>query len=261
MAELLLKIGTVGPDPAYQDGDIVVAQNDRRISQVHLEHHCHVNNFGFTNDGRRPADTLAQKFREATHQYKFERISSDTVLRTDLLTLKSDELGEKDNENGEHIYVAQFIARQLNSPHHGIFGEPGKEVWYGGTVDYSKKILDDFWPLVEEELKIRKDDYSFWPFSDHELKHFLALKTDDFDDVKATDYTASIYQAPVVQGDPPGPMLKKRAHLTAWKTLDLGVSIAAVESGTVKVDIRDTKSFISADIVTAKTLSSGEVKR
>jgi hypothetical protein len=254
MAELLLKIGTVGPAPAYQDGDIVVALTDRRIGQVHLDHLCHVFNYGLNKDGWRPLDTLAQKYRESTHQFRFERLDEKTVLRTNILTGAKEEFGEKNNKKKEHIYVTEYLARQLGHPGHCIFGDKGREVWYGGTIDTSVKTLDSFWPLVEDELHVKKADHILWPFSDHELKHFLALKVDDFGDDMAGKYVAPVYEAR--QDNLPLILLKKRQHSTAWKSLDLGVSITSVESKATKTDIRASKSFICSAIVIDKSAVS-----
>ena len=49
--ELLLKVGSNGPDPEYQDGDVVCAFNERRILCCHAEMICHVQKVELNSEG------------------------------------------------------------------------------------------------------------------------------------------------------------------------------------------------------------------
>src|SRR5687768_2274240 len=84
---LQLKIGTVGPDPAYQDGDIICAFNRRRCRCVHAQHICHPWKATPNAHGLLALSTVVHDYFEKTHQYRFERVSRLEVLRTNLITL------------------------------------------------------------------------------------------------------------------------------------------------------------------------------
>ena len=252
MAELLLKIGTRGPDPDWQDGDIIVAPNDRRISQVHLEHFCHVKLAGFTRDGRRP-DGLARIYREAVYQYRFERVSNTSVRRVNLWTgeeeIFSDIPREVDGKL-QHIHVGEYLALLMNHLGHGIFGTPGAEVWYGGRQDFSAAKLDKIWPEVEDRAQVKRADFTLHPWGTHDLKHHLVLKADDFDEPTAALHVDEEKEAITDR------LLRRRKRKVDWKALDLGVSIQAVEDEETAVDTRGTKAFVCASVVATKAAFS-----
>ena len=92
---------------------------------------CHPNNFGFNTNGTRDLNTLLEKFQQATHTYKFERLNSNDVKRTNLLTGEEDILNTIPNADGEAINAYKYISRRLKNPRQKIFGPSGCEVWYG----------------------------------------------------------------------------------------------------------------------------------
>ena len=77
--ELIVKIKSNGSNPRYQDGDVVDAMSLNRIYLAHAAMICNPNNFGFNTNGTRDLNTLLQKFEEAIHTYKFERVNSNDV--------------------------------------------------------------------------------------------------------------------------------------------------------------------------------------
>lgn len=246
MAELLLKVGTRGPDPDWQDGDIIVAPNDRRISQLHLENLCHVKKEGFTHNGRRP-DGLARTYREKVCQYRFERVSGRTIRRVNLWTDEVEEFSDLPNAKGERIDVPLFVARALNNPKHAIFGTPGAEVWYGGRQDFSSSNLDKVWPMAEDELEMNRTDFTFHPWGSEDLKRHLALKVDDFDDERSAGYVAAEVN------ELTSATIQRRVSKVNWKELDLGVKFSDIEDAGITVDIRADKSFLRDTVVIAKS--------
>jgi hypothetical protein len=175
--ELIVKIKSNGSNPRYQDGDIVSVMSFDRIHLAHAEMICHPNNFGFNTNGTRDLNTLLEKFQQATHIYKFERLNSNDVKRTNLLTNEEDILNTIPNADGEAINVYKYISRRLKSPRHKIFGPSGGEVWYGKIRNDKEVFLPAVWNHIETETDNLKDDHNSWPFTDLEKRHFVCINT------------------------------------------------------------------------------------
>lgn len=230
----------VGAHPTYEDGDVLVAINRRRVRQVHSEHICHVKQMGFNSDGLRPVGCLAEKSREATHQYKFVRVG-DSVERHEIGTPNVEVFGP------EAIDVSLFLARRKVHARHAIFGNAGAEYWFGGQIDTSHARLDTVWNAIETDSANREADFPNWPFTDKELRRFLIVDVDDFDDATAGQLTAEQWD----ETNPDQPVLvKKRVHTVAWRGLR-DVIQADVLDPAVSVDIRGRK-HIRSTIVQAK---------
>ena len=110
--ELLLKVGSNGPDPEYQDGDVVCAFNERRILCCHAEMICHVQKVELNSEGLNPEDCLTRWMLEQFSQFKFERVSDTEVKRTNTLTGSSDIIDSTPNNDGEYMLVDQFLANK-----------------------------------------------------------------------------------------------------------------------------------------------------
>ena len=104
---------------------------------------------GFTYEGLRPANCLAAKFMILTRQYRFDRLSTTHVLRTNLRTREAEEFSDRTNEKGEYIYVQKFIDRRVKSNRHLIFGQKGREFWFGGRRHVEHSDLDKVWAEIE----------------------------------------------------------------------------------------------------------------
>jgi hypothetical protein len=150
MAEVLIKIGN---GANYADGDIIAAFNRRCIRSVYAQAICHVKHEGPT--GRRSLTSLARDFREATHQYRFERIDADRVKRIEIATGLEEVFGR------ESIDVELFVRRRLRHSRHSIFGSPGSEIWYGGRQDYNHDSLDAVWSKIAEKTDLTEDRPEF----------------------------------------------------------------------------------------------------
>ena len=169
--ELLVKVGTSGLDPAYQDGDIVDAFSNERIATVHASHICDAAKFGFTDDGLRVADPLLIGWQSKRHRYICQRVG-DTVERLDRETNQVDILGKTPNAKGEYIDAALYLARRLKNPRHMIFGGPGSEYWFSLQIQYD---INDIWAVIESHSDYRREDFNQWPLTETEKRHFLAV--------------------------------------------------------------------------------------
>lgn len=244
MAEILLK---VGPGSNYVDGDILCAFNDRRISCCHAEHICHVREAGFNNDGLRPAGSLAQSFRQITHQYLFRRVGNN-LERHELATGKVDVFGS------ESIDVELYIRRNSRSPQHCIFGSSGAEYWYGGTIDVSEEKVHKVWDAItyESGRQINEKEFKLWPMGRLDIRHHLAIRTENFTDTDTTEFERPQLELDengevitksraVPNGEPEryAPILYKRAYNIAWREIlpDLDVSANQVEDREYPVGI------------------------
>ena len=250
MAELVLKVGTSGPDPAYQDGDIIHAFTRRAIRCVHSEHICHLKNFGYTPDGLRP-DSLAKMWREKTHKYRFERVSRTEIKRTDLATLAEDVLGPTMNTAREQIDVPQFIERQLRDGRHCLFGTPGREVWYGGHIDISHARLNLVWAEIEARTAFREMNFPRWPLSLDPM--ILPLPVTDMSDERAELLTKEEWH------EDPVPrlsrLIRRRNYSVAWRALpsSVGLTVTEVLDPSRRIDLRRIMApFINEVIVQRK---------
>ena len=123
--EIILKINDGPSSTSYKDGDIVQAFSMQNIYYCHAQHKCHVRNFDFTTDGMRAAEPLLVKFLEKTNIYKFERMNSNDVKRTNLITSEESIFNTTPNDNGERINVYQYVSRRIKNKHHLIFRSNG----------------------------------------------------------------------------------------------------------------------------------------
>ena len=172
--ELIVKINSNPGDTSYKDGDVVQAFSQDRIYKCHAEEKCNVVNFDLDPvTGLRPNDSLLMKFLEKTNLYKFERVNSNEVLRTNLVTNAQDTLSTNANADGERINTYQYLSRRLKNPKHKIFGSSGREIWYGKSrTDID---LDAIWNDIETHTDYLKSDHTSWPLTPVERMHFLPL--------------------------------------------------------------------------------------
>lgn len=251
---LLLKVGTDAPDPRYQDGDIVCAFNRRRTRHCHAEVICNRRGAGFTSQGLRPSGSLAERYYQRTHQFKFERVSPTTVVRTNLWTGEVDVIGPVPNDKGEQIDVAGYIARRRLSPGHKLFGVEGGEVWYGGQQRFDTPTLDLVWTDIETHSPLREVDHADWPLGLMEFRTHLAIRVNDFDDTEAQALVEPDTE-PNPDPDEPSIILKARRRHVPWRSTLRGMSaqrIAKVENRALPVDVRAEVKHVRSQIVRVK---------
>lgn len=217
MAELLLKVGTVGPDPRYQDGDIVCAWNDRMVSQRHLSILSHPRRLA---PGHRLVDSNTFDYCAALCKYKFERISRTEVRRTDRDDILAIEVfSATPNIKGEQIHLEEFISRRLKHNNHRIFGTPGSEIWFGGNRDYSTVRLDTIWDAITIREGLLKADHVEFPITDTEKRHFLPISIVDLSDVEVFAFLSRDITDIVEDGEDIIRVLQKRITHVDWENL------------------------------------------
>ena len=174
--EVIVKINDGPSETSCKDGDIVQAFTLNEIYYHHAHQKCNVKNFGFETDGSRTPDPLLIGFLEKTKTYKFERINSNYVKRTNLITNEETILGKTANENGERIDPYQYITRRLKNKNHLMFrAANGFAYWYGKSR--SDIDIDAVWNDIETHSDYLKSDHTNFPFSDIEKRYFAAINT------------------------------------------------------------------------------------
>ena len=252
--ELIVKVKSDGSNPYYQDGDVINAMSLDRIYLAHAEMICHPDNFGFNANGTRDLGTLFQKFQEATHVYKFERLNSNDVKRTNLLTDEEEILNTIPNANGEAINVYQYISRRLKNPQHKIFGASGSEIWYGKMRGDTEAFLPVAWNDIETESDNLKDNHNSWPFTDLEKRHFICINTsgrnydgDSFTRVELSGDTVVTRALPVTEDIPedapeeyePALLAKRQWFVPYWDlSSELGNSVDDLRNKDLECDCR-----------------------
>lgn len=235
VATVALKVG-VGA--GYEDGDILGVFNRRQIRRVWAQHICSVRSVQRNANGLIPSAHHSRDWYEATHQYRFERVSSNEVLRTVIATATADLLSNTANAAGEQIDVAEFIRRRKKSVGFGLFGSVGSEVWYGGQTDTADDKLDAVWTAIETKTAYREVDFPDWPAGVQELKSHLFLQMNDMTDAEADELTAS----EIDNSDPDNPItIRKRRQKIDWRShRELLPHITNIDDRNVSVDLRNS---------------------
>lgn len=258
MAELAIKIDD---GAGYEDGDVLCAFNRRRIRCVHAEHLClpKVGNRLADMDGNgiMPAGHLSQDWMEATHEYRFERLSSteaQVVRMADGETIRFESGVEFVGFDGrpQHMHIEECVRAKRRAQQFPVFGVYGREVWYGGRIDFSDKALDKMWKAIVDKAGKTDKDFPYWPAGSHDLKSHLFVSVDDFDDDEAEAMVRPVVDEKTAEKA----MLKKRAvKATDWKAVAvaIGTTEAAVKSKTTIVDKRDAAPVKLAEVLTDKT--------
>tara|TARA_R110000824_G_scaffold20524_3_gene77262 strand:- start:223 stop:1128 length:906 start_codon:yes stop_codon:yes gene_type:complete len=173
--ELIVKVGNPdGPQTSYRDGDVVQTFSPDRILLSNAGTICSIDNFPLNPvTGLRDNDSLLMKCLELINTYKFERVNSNDIRRTNISTGEQDILNTTPNDEGEYINTYQYISRRLKSPRHCIFGSSGNEIWYGKSkpsVD-----IDALWNEIETHTDNLKVNHTSWEFSPIEKSRFLVM--------------------------------------------------------------------------------------
>lgn len=228
---IIIKIGDGG---GFEDGDIIHAFNSKKILDTHTQHIVHPKNMERNSNRSIKANSVLETYLENIHEYKFERMSEKEVKRTNLWTSEVDYVSDIPNMKGEYIDVPLYIERRLTlKPNQNkIFGDKGKEYWYGGDTKITNEKLDEIWKDIEKKTSYKKNDYVDFPFSEKELKKFFVIKTNDFTDKEAQEY------------------MKNKID---WDKLNLNEEeMIAKNSKDILIDTRENRLFIVADIILEK---------
>ena len=272
--EIIVKAND-GPSPtSYKDGDIVQAFTLDEIYYHHAQNKCNVINFSFTTDGARTADPLLIKFLERTKTYKFERLNSNDVRRTNLITNQQDILSKTPNQDGERINVYKYISRRLKSKNHAIFKTNGLEYWY--TKERNDIDIDAVWNDIETHTNFLQSDHANFPFSDVEKRHFIAINTsgrsyvgDSFTRIELSGDTVHARQEVAIEEIPENPpedyepilLARRKWFVPYWDlTTELGSSVDDLRNVNHMCDCRkpmDEREHI--DILTYDKIAAGVI--
>ena len=215
---------------------------------------CNPRNFDFNTFGMRDRNTLLEKFQEATHVYKFERVNSNDVIRTNLLTNEQDILNTTPNSDGEAINAYQFISRRVKNPNHKIFGTHGSEVWYGKMRNDAEVFIPVAWNHIETESDNLQSNHNSWPFTDLEKRHFVCINTsgrnydgDSFTRVELSGGTVTERSLPATEDIPEDPpedyspviLAKRKWFVPYWDlSSELGTSVDDLRDKDLECDCR-----------------------
>ncbi len=265
--ELIVKIQSAGSNPAYQDGDVVQAMSLDQIYMVHAEMICNVSNFGFNTQGLRDVGTLLEKFEQSTKTYKFERLNSNDVKRTNLSTLEESIINTIPNTDGEAIDVYQYLLRRLKSNRHKIFGSQGSEIWYGKSKGYSDSMITSVWNDIETDTTNLQVNNRNWPFTSREKRGFVCINTSGRDYIGESftrvelsgetvhERTISVFEDPpeeIPEDYSPGVLAKRKWFVPYWDlTTELGNNVDDLRNSSVECDCRkDADEREHVDILT-----------
>ena len=257
MAELVIKIGSVSPDPKhYQDGDILAAFNSRFIRCVHAQHICHVKQAGGGIGALRDNAHVARDWFEHTHQYRFERVSRTEIKRillADLTEVIFDGMPKLVDGKMQHMDVELYVNRRMLHNGHKMFGTTGAEVWYGGRTDVSDAKLTLVWNAIETKTPHLEANFPLWPAGSKDLISHLFVTVDDFNEAEASDLVSSELDFT----DPEDiRIVKKRRRHIVWRDVIETKEYAAIEDKTVSVDLRETITpLVREDIVQTREAS------
>jgi hypothetical protein len=273
--EVIVKINDGPVASSYKDGDIIQAFTLDEIYYHHAQQKCHVKNFGLETNGSRTPDPLLINFLERTKTYKFERINSNYVKRTNLITGEETILGKTPNEDGERINPYEYITRRLKNKNHLIFrAANGFAYWYGKSR--SDVDINAVWNDIETYSDHLKSEHSSFPFSDIEKRYFAAINTsgrsytgDSFTRVELSGDTVHTRQEIALESPPeeipedydPVFVAKRRWFVPYWDlTTSLGTSVDDLRNPNKECDCRkemDEREHI--DILTFDKVTEGIV--
>jgi hypothetical protein len=233
-----------GSHPRLEDGDVTHAFNRRTIRHHWAQLICWPRESGKKLGGfLGSSKPLLESFLSKVYQYKFERVSPRFVRRTHLRTLDEDIIGPTANAKGEKMNVPAFLARRHRFGKLPMFGEEGKEVWYGGHTLADHAALDNVWTDIEAQTSHLERNCTRWPWND--TKQYLVIAVDDFDDETAGELTA-----PLMDGET---LVKKHRSWIPWRDLRDTVE-ADVLNKKQKVDIFGIRKHVRSQIVETKSL-------
>tara|TARA_R110002051_G_scaffold111306_5_gene183923 strand:- start:10209 stop:11036 length:828 start_codon:yes stop_codon:yes gene_type:complete len=272
--ELIVKIQSAGSNPSYQDGDVVQAMSLDQIYMVHAEMICNVSNFGFNTQGLRDTGTLLEKFEQSTKTYKFERLNSNDVKRTNLITLEESIINTIPNTDGESMNVYQYISRRLKSNRHKIFGSQGSEIWYGKSKTHDSSIITSVWNDIETETTNLQVNNRNWPFTPREKRGFVCINTsgrdytgESFTRVELSGDTVHERAIPAFEADPveipedydPVILAKRKWFVPYWDlSTELGNNVDDIRNNSIECDCRKpTEEREHIDILTYDKITEG----
>ena len=208
MASVAIKTRTVGPDPLYQDGDVISFASSAATSYVHAQMLCGLRRQRKNRDGLNPPGCLGDHLLLHTRRFRFDRAGRE-VVRTNIRTGRQQVFGEKPDAEGKYIHVDLYLAEKTAWPTHSVFGVRGREYWYGGNTYLEG--ASQVWPHLERRLGVSRWDYRHWPYT--QLDKSVALCLPVTDPPPGTNLAAKVF----AQGRWGPYVVKKRARAFDWR--------------------------------------------
>lgn len=177
----------------YEDGDVVQVFTDHHIQALHAEVITNPWKAPMDENKLRPNDSTSRFWCEKVYEYRFERVSTNQVIRFNQWTGTSDLLSDVANRNGEYIFVELYIQRRKNEGY-PLFGEPGREVWFGGNRSITPEVLDTIWEEIEAKTEYKRVDHTLFPHTDLEKKHFLILPIENLSEADAEAIDSPLFE-------------------------------------------------------------------
>lgn len=252
MSELLLKVGTVGPDPEYQDGDILCAFNQKRILMTNAQNICNPWKFQKNQEGFLDVDSLPYKMYARTVQYRYELVK-DKIFEYD--QWDGGKVREVKMKKFQLWYRRRLKAWLKPNTNNGLpfFNTMFEPIWFLGNVKLDDiDIVTAVWNDIETDSPKRRVDNLRWPMGSGDKRDHLIVPVTDFTDMKAVEFVKPVYDDELKEE----PIeLKKRANsvpieselLTSLKT-----TIEDVRDVTKEIDRRDEEPLDITKIVVAK---------
>ena len=229
--DMLIYIGD-SPDPlGYKDGDVIGCYPFLNTLLQRGQNICLPKKFGYNSAGLRDFGTLLEKYEQKTHKYKYERVNSNQVLKTNLLT------EEQETISPTNLY--EFVTKLLSIPNHTIFGtQQGREVWYMEKLplfEDSAKI-HSIWDDIEQHTDNLRQNNMRKEFTPTEKQTMLALDCTGFLNntyKEISKHTASDRSSPIVVREDENDetiqttLIAKRQWKIPYKDMDseLGIDI------------------------------------
>jgi hypothetical protein len=258
VAELIIKVGTNGPDPAWQDGDILHAWNNRDIEWQYLKNDlCHPWKATLNSDGLIDLGTIYEDLLRHTSRFKYEQISVNTVTRTNLVTLETEDINEVPNANGETLELQKWLNRKMahTNPVNGgtvfpLFGATGAVVWYHKEGNTSQPVLNALWVDIEAKTSELQADHQDSILEPSVLQHNLVVKTTNFTQAIKATYEAQLSD----ETDPENALLlKRRTHFVDyWDIGGIQEHTDDIRNPNVAVDLRSTVTKVHSNIINVK---------
>lgn len=252
MAEALLYVDRIGnrPPESFRQGDSVCCFTDIDVKCCHAVAICDVRVQPFNTDGLNPVDSLPWQLQVRTYRYRFDRVSRDEVMKTDLLGIDAPVLCSKSSTDpATYIDVDLYLRRRRRHPLHRIFGTDGAEVWFGGRQDLADDTkLTAVWQEIEARTALREVNHRRWPLTSREKRSFLALPLEASFDVPRRETAVEREEelVPVSTVDPTHPdptrlvvkVKQMRRRYIDWQVVVAGPLHTAILDVNTEVDLR-----------------------
>ncbi len=261
----------VGDHATYEDGDILSAINWRRVRHTFAEGICFQRGGGssgrmlarLNGHGYMPMDDVLTDWYEASHQYKLERLSATTQLKTRLSDSATVEITDgveytdltgKPATSHVGLWWQRRIATWTKDTAQGrpLFSDDGDVntlVCYLGRSNHDHANLDTIWTAIETKTAHTEDGTcTHAPFSNYRKR--LVISVDDFDNETAGELTSSL----VDETDPENPItIKKRKNFAEWRDLrDVNEGTVLNKQSVVRID--NIRKHVRSQILQAKSL-------